>query len=226
MNLKIFSDIKKKFEVKNYKNPLLFDIEKYIGKKREPSGRIFPIENKFMKFGEHFFVYFLASPYQDVTIDYHSIISCLYIFYTPIFAMTILMIWTAINENQIVIAIIISIVIIAIPMLVCLLHYWCSKCQFHDARIDFIYSKDFDRIFIGIVNYNQKKYSKTFEYQLDEIERFFFQLPEIINGDSTLSIELKSKRIVHIQRFKFLDKFDQEGLEYILNEKINNVTAK
>ena len=32
-------------------------------------------------------------------------------------------------------------------------------------RIDFIYSKDFDRIFIGLVKYTQTKYVNTFEFQ-------------------------------------------------------------
>ena len=103
--------------------------------------------------------------------------------------------------------------------------YYCTNCCSHDSRIDFVYSKDFSKIFIGIVKYKENSYSKTFEYQLDEIERFFFQEPEIINGDIDLKVEYKDKRITQIHRFKILYKFEQEGIEYILNIKRNKVNS-
>ena len=37
-----FLDIKKKFEVNDYENPLFFDSAKLMGKKREPSEKNFP----------------------------------------------------------------------------------------------------------------------------------------------------------------------------------------
>ena len=226
IGLKTFSKIKKKFDTNNYENPLLFDIGKYMGKKKEPLKSNFPIlTNKFMKFGEHFFTYFLSSKLGEIDIEFNSIYVCLYVFYTPILSIGIFAFYVNVSESKL-IAYIILAIIIMIPILFCLIFYCCIRCQFHEARIDFIYSKDFDRIFIGIVNYNQKKYSKTFEYQLDDIKRFSFELPDIINGDSILSIELKNKNIVQIQRFKFLAIFDQEGLEYILNKNLNNITSK
>ena len=40
-------------------------------------------------------------------------------------------------------------------------------------RIDCIYSSDFYKIFIGTTTINEKCYKNTFEYQLDEINRFY-----------------------------------------------------
>ena len=39
-------------------------------------------------------------------------------------------------------------------------------------RIDCIYSKSFDRIFIGLVRYSKSRYLKTFEFQMNNINRF------------------------------------------------------
>lgn len=113
-----------------------------------------------------------------------------------------------------------------IPILVCIIFHICMKCQLHDTRIDFIYSKDFDRLFIGKVNYEENSYTKTFEYQMNDIEKFYFQMCEIINEGMELKVELKNKRIVRIHKFIGIDKYDQEGLEFILNGKLNNITTK
>lgn len=57
---------------------------------------------------------------------------------------------------------------------------------------------------------------------MSDVERFFFQQPEVINGNSTFKVVLKSKQIDEIQLFKGLDRKEQEGLEYVLNGKLNN----
>ena len=98
--------------------------------------------------------------------------------------------------------------------------YSCNKCSSHDSRIDFIFSKNFDKIFIGVVNYKLNGYSNTFEYQMDQIERFAVQSESI--DYSTLNVILKNKKMDRIKRIKSIKSCDQEGLEYILNGKINN----
>ena len=98
--------------------------------------------------------------------------------------------------------------------------YSCNKCCAHDSRIDFIFSKDFKRIFIGIVNYKLNGYSNTFEYHMDQIERFTVQSEG--NDFSNLNVILKNKKTDLIKRIKSIKSCDQEGLEYILNGKINN----
>ena len=59
-----------------------------------------------------------------------------------------------------------------------------------------------------------------FEYQMDQIERFAVQSES--NDYSTLNVILKNKKMDRIKRIKSIKSCDQEGLEYILNGKINN----
>ena len=106
--------------------------------------------------------------------------------------------------------------------LVIFLFLICFKAA--ESRIDFIYSKGFDKIFTGIINNLGNVYYKTFEYNLNEVEKFIFQQPEINNGNYTFKVSLKNKAIEEIIRFKGkgIEKADLEGLEYILNGKLNN----
>ena len=57
--------------------------------------------------------------------------------------------------------------------------------------MDFIYSKGFDKIFIGIINNLGNVFYKTFEYNLNEVEKFIFQQPEINNGNYTFKVSLE-----------------------------------
>ena len=226
INMEAFLKIKNKFEVKCYENPFLFDIEKYMGKKREPSEKLFPKINKFMKFGEYFFTFYFFSPVGDKNIEYNSILNALFLVNILFFGMGVIGIFgDERSEVGFIIGCISLSLLIILPLFIILMVYYCTNCCSHDSRIDFVYSKDFSKIFIGIVKYKENSYSKTFEYQLDEIERFFFQEPEIINGDIDLKVEYKDKRIAQIHRFKILYKFEQEGIEYILNIKRNKVNS-
>ena len=72
------------------------------------------------------------------------------------------------------------------------------------------------------MNSEQNRYSKSFEYQIDEIDKFFFQIPELNKGNIIFKAILKNKKIDTIAQIKSIDKYEQEGLEYILNEKKNN----
>ena len=75
-----------KFEVNNYENPLLFDIEKYTGKKFD---RLvynnYRITNLAMKFGEHFFTLYLVLSTKDQTFDCVIAIQNILYFNIPIF---------------------------------------------------------------------------------------------------------------------------------------------
>ena len=52
--------------------------------------------------------------------------------------------------------------LIIFPIIIWILMYSCNKCSSHDSRIDFIFSKNFDKIFIGVVNYKLNGYSNSF----------------------------------------------------------------
>ena len=178
------------------------------------------IVNSLLKFGVHFFTFYLISPLKRQTLYYDVIILFIYIFNTLFFALGL--IFTFSIEGELLLGLIFLLVTIIFPISIFFIFYSCNKCYCsNDTRIDFIYSKDFDKIFIGIVNYKQNRYSKTFEYQMDEIERFLVQQPEALNGNSTFKVVLKNKRIDEIQQFIEIDRNDKEGLEYILNGKLN-----
>ena len=92
-------------------------------------------------------------------------------------------------------------------------------------RIDYLYSKDFDRIFIGLVNYTETKYENTFEYQMNNINRFIFEKKE--ENDVTnfhLKLNFKNDEIQEICYLRNQREDELEGLINFLNERliINN----
>ena len=174
-----------------------------------------------MKFGEHFFTFYLDSPLLQRGIYYYYpiIILCLHVFNVAFtFALSVIII----SEENIYITIIAIFGFIVINVFIYLIIIAIYKCRSKDSRIDFIYSKNYDKLFIGIVNSEQNRYSKSFEYQIDEIDKFFFQIPELNKGNIIFKVILKNKKIDIIAQNKSIDKYEQEGLEYILNEKKNN----
>ena len=221
INEEDYYKLRKRFETGNFENPLLFDISKYIGRNMNFSpSRTFPVANTFMKFGEHFFTIYLIPPYKEQTINYSTLFLYIYILNMPFYILGF--VYLFINSKFKFLDFFSLLPIILFPIIVWLLCLAFKKCCSRDTRIDIIFSKNFDKIFIGKVNYKQDGYSQTFEYQMSDIERFFFQQPEVINGNSTFKVVLKNKQIDEIQLFKGLDTNEQEGLEYILNGKLNN----
>lgn len=87
-------------------------------------------------------------------------------------------------------------------------------------RIDCMYSKNFDKIFIGLVKYTKTSYVNRFEYEIKDIERFTLNK----EGDYyKLKVELKNKEIQQIYTIKNRTKEDLEELAYFLNKQfINN----
>ena len=66
--------------------------------------------------------------------------------------------------------IVIGALLFVIPNVILYLIYKCIKVKSKEIfRIDIIYSKDFDRIFIGLVKYIEASYVNTFEFQMNII---------------------------------------------------------
>ena len=54
--------------------------------------------------------------------------------------------------------------------------YICFKATCDKIyRIDFIFSKNFDQLFIGFVKYNKKSYINTFVFKMNDINKFIFE---------------------------------------------------
>jgi len=97
----------------------------------------------------------------------------------------------------------INILIISIPVFHINMHilYKLLKLCFENIeRIDCIYSKKFERIFIGLVKYTKTKYVKTVEFQMNNINRFIFE--KEINGNNTYFYMLNLK-IMRKDKFAF-----------------------
>ena len=89
-------------------------------------------------------------------------------------------------------------------------------------RLDFIYSENFDRIFIGIVKKDLKSYAKTFEFKMDIIDKFILhKFPNFADGYD-LKVIFKDKQIQDIWPIEKKSQSDLEGLVYLLNERLNN----
>ena len=62
-----------------------------------------------------------------------------------------------------------------VDIILFILYIIFKYCFDNIYRIDCIYSKNFDRVFIGLVKYTKKKYINTFEYQMNNINRFILE---------------------------------------------------
>ena len=88
-------------------------------------------------------------------------------------------------------------------------------------RLDFIYSEKFDRIFIGIVKSDLISYVKTFEFYMNNIDKFILQKFSNYENGYNLKVMFKDKQIQDIWPIPKRQE-DLEGLVYILNERLNN----
>ena len=173
-----------------------------------------------MKFSDHFFIYHLLGEFNKSRISgcfplFVAIMNCIFF----IIAMFLL----AIDNKKI------RLILVIFPLVANITFYILYKCltfTFDNIlRIDCIYSKNFDRIFIGLVKYTKTKYVNTFEYQMDNIDRFILE-----NGANNnnrifnLKVVFKNNDIQQIFTLRKKTKADLEGLIYLLNERLNNNT--
>ena len=81
-------------------------------------------------------------------------------------------------------------------------------------RIDCIYTSDFNKIFIGTTTINEKCYKNTYEFVLDEINRFYVKEN---NKKTFLSVFVLNN---DIDICEIINKTGLYGFVSILNEKI------
>ena len=86
--------------------------------------------------------------------------------------------------------------------------------------MDIIYSNNFDKLFIGLTNYTEKKYIKTFSLDINSIENFILEK----RSRKKFLLKLIYKNNDSIDICLFLEKQSKlEPLLYILNEKIKQI---
>ncbi len=207
---------------RDYKNPLLFDINTYLEAKK--INLEFRQQIKFIKFSEHFFTYYLDYIISDMYIECIDfififlgvLIEGIFIFYS---VYTITFIFEEENRIKMVL---IFMMINALFILIMIIFYKCIKSiKKNIIRIDCIYSKSFDRIFIGLVRYSQSRYLNTFEYQMNNINRFIYEKVGINNHiNFHLKVIFKNKEIQQICILEEQSENELEGLILLLNEKL------
>ena len=194
----------------NYDNPLFFDINKYLNK----------VQNKFfndhslseyMKFSDHCFTYHLKKPVESSCIDSIFIFISILINIGIIIGEIILL--ASKNEDGVKL-----IAVLAVPI-VNILYKIFKYCFDNILRIDCIYSKNFDRVFIGVVKYTKTKYINTFVYQMNKISRFILESKG--NCNFNLKVVFKNNETQQICTIKNKTKDNLEGLAYLLNERLN-----
>ena len=204
-------------------NPIFINIDKYMGKswdKKNPYTFGKYKISKYMKMSDTFYAFYLGE--KDTMSD--SLLGCN--IYMGIFALFGL-VNVFFNKIELYIKILSLIgVIFFIILINCIkIFIYKSKRNKRISRIDIIYSNNFDRIFIGLLNYNEKTYLNTFLFQINSIDKFILQSitksKEQSENKNNLQVILKSGEIQTICQINDFEA-TLEGLLFILNEKLSN----
>ena len=212
------------FRINNeYENGDLQDqLNKFINISGYYNGFVYKI-----KFSDYFYTYYFFNPLLEKNevlyifiVFYHILMFLIFIFYSTGFRRRS-------NFNNITnmfLIIFFSIYFIFLILIISCYNYFRER----RLRIDFIYSNNFERIFIGIVKYNFKSYLKTFMYDIKSIDKCVFQ----IQKNEYQKDEYYILRIIFNDgKFEDITEFkgNQQDLEEIilfLNNKLNDKKTK
>ena len=86
------------------------------------------------------------------------------------------------------------------------------------TRIDFVFSENYDEIFIGGVKDNKKSYKYTYHYEMHLINKFMINW-RVKSID--LIVVFKNNPQEYICSINDITKINADGLIYLLNEKLN-----
>ena len=200
-------------------NPLFFNIDEYLSNSQKNLYSNKTLSN-YMKFSDHIFTFHLKKPLSYKCFDkFFLIIAILVNLYTIPAGIFTLASKKATTSNKIIVGIFFVVGNIIAYTLYKLSEHYCFGKIF---RIDCIYSKNFDRMFIGIVKYNKTKYINTFEYQMNNISRFILErVGKSSDTNYDLKVVFKNNEAQQICTLKNKDKEELEGLAYLLNERLN-----
>ena len=190
-------------------NPVQFDINKFLGK---------PIEKKlpftlreyglsqYMKINNNYFTFYL-------NLSKFSFWGGLFpfaVFFNLAFIVSLVVQIT----NEVIPGIIVFGILVII---INILFVYCVYCyNKRMRRIDIIFSNDFNKIFIGLINDKENKYLNYFIFDIINIDEFILESKNQSSSDFNLKIVLKDKTIQNICRIDE-NRGTLEGLLYILN---------
>ena len=195
-------------------NPVFFNVLKYMGNPSTDYSMYSFLNcklSRYMKMNDKVFSFYMdETPFT----------------FCPILAglIVINIILSIIATVFIITKIIIGIIIVAgIFLLLNILYIiYCCKGFKEILRMDIIYSNNFDKLFIGLVNYKEEKYLKTFSFDINNIEKFILNpYKNCCTEKLMLKVIYKNNDSLYICSYSKESKL--EPLLYILNEKINKI---
>ena len=196
-------------------NPVYFNINQYMGKSYAYS-QTFSIYklSRYMKISDYFFTYYFKEPccYRCFKCIIIIVVFILLFEMFPIFGI----IYGSKKNILICVMMLISLLIIASIILI----FNIRAIKKYSLRLDIIFSKNFDTIFIALLNHNGTSYKKTCIYDMNSIERFILESYNNSNNISILKVIYKNKNVEDIFRI-YECQYNLEGLLFILNERIN-----
>lgn len=206
-------------------SPFSFRINQYMNKQND----IFRQFNnfirnvlfeKYVKFNDHFFSYFRKQPIKNKVCNGcpSALLSLIHFFLIPYCLVSLI----ALDENAKLELVYVGIFLVTLLFL--LLIYLCNKEKKNGSllRIDMIYSKNFDRLFIGLVKDDKISYINTFIFRLNEVEKFVIQKNDINEKGFHLKSINKGNGLIQEICYIIDQEVDLEGLLYILNQKLQN----
>lgn len=205
-------------------NPVFFNIYKYMGKKDgEPITFSKYNLSKYMRMTDHFFSFYFKDKCY-ICSSWKSIDFKLFLLIAVLFESSFLVIpiiYFILNKEKSYLGLCIYILFIFIIPATISITFIILTFK-HSLRMDIIYSKDFNKLFIGLLNYNGTAYKKTFLYELNLIDHFIVEPYKGSFNNSILKVVYKDRNIQEILRINE-NKYVLEGLLFILNKNLNNL---
>ena len=165
------------------------------------------------KLHEHLFTFHFKNPYHHTCLE--SFVCCFIGFLNFMAIQAVIALLVLFGKDILSIILILSSLIVS--NVIYYIMYRCLKLCFEKIyRIDFVYSRNFDRIFIGIVKYTKTSYINTFDFNMNDIESFILE-KEGNNESYNLKVVFKNKDTQQICRMKNKKKNELNDLAYFLN---------
>ena len=89
-------------------------------------------------------------------------------------------------------------------------------------RLDWIYTNDFDRIFIGVIGHDET-YVNNFVFNINTIDKFIL---EVRFGQLCLKILLNDRQNIEICRYTTNKEKELDTFIYLINGQINKINNK
>ena len=189
--------------IRNAENEYTYELNNFLGIHGGNANM-----SKNMRFSDHLFTYHFRTPGSCSWVD----IGILATFFISNF-FTLSAVFSLLYEKSYV-----GIYIFVIWNIILFIIYKCLKI-FIDRiyRIDCIYSRNFDRIFIGVVKYNKTSYINTFESQINNLDKFILEKKGTDNYNLIAIFKNNERQLIcNIKRARY----SLGDLAFFINERL------